>query len=300
MSSVCLSRTSSSTIGIASAISTAATTKTRKTRTAPTGDAVCCAKVTRLRLTPFSISSMHISITSTLRRTMTPTRPSENRATATPTRSWVLSMARDPADADQGERGDDGGDEQHRGELEEQPVLAEERDREARDAVRGLAERADRGRQRLPDARRQHAEQDDEAGDARNDEARVARPARLAHLEQHDHVDHEQHHRADVDQHLEGGDEVHAENAVDGAEEDHGRDQRHRDAHRLAQHEHEGGARERAARAQDEQQRVDAAEQRVDHRGPPVGSSAAATGLGGYGLSLIHISEPTRRTPISY
>ena len=41
---------------------------------------VCCAKVTRLRLTPFSMSSMHISMTSTLRRTMTPSRPSANSA----------------------------------------------------------------------------------------------------------------------------------------------------------------------------------------------------------------------------
>ena len=87
-----LVRTSSSTIGIASAISAVATTKIRNTSTAPTVVAVCWAKVTRLRLTPLSISSMHISITSTLRRTITPSRPSEKSATARPSSSWVLSM----------------------------------------------------------------------------------------------------------------------------------------------------------------------------------------------------------------
>ena len=40
----------------------------------------------------------------------------------------------------------------------------------------------------------------------------------IAHVEQHDHVDHEHHHRADVDQHLEHGDEVHAEQRVDAAQ----------------------------------------------------------------------------------
>src|SRR5664279_3528864 len=223
MSSVCLSRTSSSTIGIASAISTAATTKTRKTRTAPTGDAVCCAKVTRLRLTPFSISSMHISMTSTLRRTITPTRPSENRAMATPMRSWVLSTARSPAHPDHRQRRDDRGDEQHRRQLEQQPVVVEERDREAGDAVRGLAERVRRRRQRPPDAGDDRAEQHDQAGGARNQELRVAPRHRLARLEQHDRVDHEDHDRADVDHHLEGGDEMDAEQAVEGAEQDHRR-----------------------------------------------------------------------------
>ena len=56
MSSVRLSRTSSSTMGMASAISAVATTKIRNTSTAPTLVAVWCAKVTRLRITPLSIS----------------------------------------------------------------------------------------------------------------------------------------------------------------------------------------------------------------------------------------------------
>src|SRR5690242_437043 len=220
MSSVCLSRTSRSTIGMASAISTVATTKTRKTTTAPTVVAVCCAKVIRLRLAPFSISSMHISMTSTLRRTTTPTSPIEKSATATPIRSWVLSMARIlPSDAEHRDRGDDGGDEQHRGELEQQPVLGQERDRERADAERDVAELADRSGQRLPDARDDRAEQDDEAGDPGHEEARVSAHRCFAALEQHDRVDDEDHHRADVDQDLERGHEVDAEQAVDAAEQ---------------------------------------------------------------------------------
>src|SRR5215212_1712587 len=182
MSSVRLSRTSSSTMGIASAISTVATTKIRKTSTAPAVVPVCCANVTRLRLTPFSISSMHISMTSTLRRTMTPTRPSEKSATATPIRSCVLSTRRPPADADHRQRGDDRGDEQHRGQLEQQPVVVEERDREAGDAVRDLAELADRRRQRPPDADDDRAEQHEQAECAGDEELRVAPARRLAHL----------------------------------------------------------------------------------------------------------------------
>src|SRR5215212_9804723 len=141
---------------MASAISTVATTKIRKTSTAPTVVAVCWANVTRLRLTPFSISSMHISITSTLRRTMTPTRPSENSATATPIKSCVLSMPSSAADPNDGERRDHRGDQQHRGQLEQQPVLAEKGDREAGDPVRDLADLADRRRQRTPDADHDH------------------------------------------------------------------------------------------------------------------------------------------------
>src|SRR5450432_3791513 len=205
---------------MASAISTVATTKIRKTSTAPAVVPVCCAKVTRLRLTPFSISSMHISITRTWRRTMTPTRPSEKSATATPMSSCVLSMALPgvgiAADPDHRECRHDRGDEQHRGELEQQPVLAQEGEREAGDAVGRLADLADRRRQRPPDADGDDAEQHHEAGAARNEQPGVARADRFADLEQHDHVDHEDHHRADVDQDLEGGDEVHAEQAVDG------------------------------------------------------------------------------------
>src|SRR5215212_9880351 len=152
---------------MASAISTVATTKIRKTSTAPTVVAVCWANVTRLRLTPFSISSMHISITSTLRRTMTPTRPSENSATATPIKSWVLSMATHAADPDDRERGDHRGDQQHRGQLEQQPVLAEKRDRKTGNAVRGVADLADRRRQRAPDADHDRAEQREKAGGPR-------------------------------------------------------------------------------------------------------------------------------------
>src|SRR6185436_10357053 len=141
---------------MASAISTVATTKIRNTSTAPAVVEVCWAKVTRLRLTPLSISSMHISITRTWRRTITPTRPRLKSATATPMRSWVLSMpaplARAPGDPDRGQCRHDGRDQQHRGELEEEPVGAQEVGGERSDAVAGLAELAPRRGQRPPDA----------------------------------------------------------------------------------------------------------------------------------------------------
>src|SRR5450755_4314950 len=162
---------------MARAISTVATTKTRKTRTAPTVVAVCCAKVTRLRLTPLSISSMHISMTSTLRRTMTPTSPSEKSATATPMSSCVLSMASLAADPDHRQRRHHRGDEQHRGELEQEPVFAQEGEGKAGDAVGGPADRHGRHGQRAPDADHDRAEQHDEAGDAGDEQLRIARRA---------------------------------------------------------------------------------------------------------------------------
>jgi hypothetical protein len=65
------------------------------------------------------------------------------------------------------------------------------------------------------------------------------------------------------------------------AEQDHRRDQRHGHAHRLAQHEHRCGAGERARCAQEQQQRVDVVQQRLDHGAP----SPRAAGPAGYGLA---------------
>ena len=130
-------------MGIATAISAVATTKIRNTSTAPTASPIWWAKVTRLRLTPLSISSMHISITSTLRRTITPSRPSANSATARPRSSCVLSMTPlrvgAAADADDGQRRHHRGHQQHRGQLEVQPVLVQEDDRELADTERANA-----------------------------------------------------------------------------------------------------------------------------------------------------------------
>src|SRR4051794_14036849 len=152
---------------MARAISMVATTKIKKTSTAPTVVDVCWAKVTRLRLTPFSISSMHISMTRTWRRTMTPTRPRLKSATAAPMRSWVLSirppLRRLAADPDRRQRRHDRGDEQHRGELEEQPVLAEKVGGEGGDAVAGVADLALRRGQRAPHARGENEEQHQQA-----------------------------------------------------------------------------------------------------------------------------------------
>src|SRR5512139_2647217 len=136
MSSVCRSFASSSTIGMAIAISAAATTNTRNTSTAPDSVALCAAKVTRLRITPFSISSMHISITSALRRTMTPISPRANRAIETVSSSCVLSIVPPPG-LDHGDRGDHGREQQHGSELEVQPVTLEEFHREGLHLERG-------------------------------------------------------------------------------------------------------------------------------------------------------------------
>src|SRR5512138_3343850 len=112
------------------AISAVATTKIRKTSTAPTVVPDWCANVTRLRLTPLSMSSMHISITSTLRRMITPTMPIANIATAVDRSTWALSTIPPAGALDDRHRGDDGREQQHRRQFEVQPVLVQERDGE--------------------------------------------------------------------------------------------------------------------------------------------------------------------------
>ena len=171
------------------------------------------------------------------------------------------------ADPDHRQRRHHGRHQQHRSQLELQPVLVEEGDRELADAEGGAAGRLVRRGQGAPDADQDRAEHHREAGDAGQQQPRIAGDAVLAHLEQHDDVDHEDHHRADVDQHLEGGDEVHAEQAVDAAEEDHGRDQRDRHAHRLAQEDHQRRRRQRRQREHRQQQRVEVAQQAVEEGG---------------------------------
>src|SRR5512137_1917191 len=116
-------------MGIAIAISAAATTKIRNTSTAPDRVAVCSENVTSARMTALSISSMHISMTSALRRTITPTRPSANSAKLSPSSSCV-SAIRPPPALDDRDRRDDRRDQQHAGQLEMQPVLAQELDGE--------------------------------------------------------------------------------------------------------------------------------------------------------------------------
>ena len=103
---------------------------------------------------------------------------------------------------------------------------------------------------------------------------------RLAHLEQHDHVHHEHHHRAHVDQHLEGGDKVHAQQSINATQHDHRRDQRQRDAHGLANHEHQHGREEGDDTHQAQNQCVDDSRPRR-----MLSLTVKATGFGGYGLS---------------
>src|SRR5262249_5431777 len=116
-------------MGIAMAISAAATTKISKTSTAPAVESRRCAKVTRLRFTAFSMSSMHISMTSAMRRTTTPVRPVTNSATASASRMRSSSTTA-PSHMNDCERRDDGSDQQDRDQLEMQPVLVQESHRE--------------------------------------------------------------------------------------------------------------------------------------------------------------------------
>src|SRR5690349_16274576 len=195
-------------MGIAIAISAVATTNTSSTRTAPTADAVCCAKVTMLRFTPLSISSMHISITSTLRRTITPSRPSAKSA-ADVARSICTLSTTPPSGFENRQRRDDRGDEQHGHQFEVQPVIVEERDREALQAERRrTSHRSGRG-WRLPYRVGEDGDEDRPRGHPWNDQRREAPHQRpVAHIEQHDRVDHEHHHGADVDEDLEHRDDV--------------------------------------------------------------------------------------------
>src|SRR5512137_2657536 len=110
-------------------ISAAATTNTRNTSTAPDSVPLCSAKVTRLSTTPFSISSMHISMTSALRRIITPTSPRQNSAIYSVSSSCVLSIV-PPAGLDDRDRRHHRRQQQHGGELEVQPVALEELDGE--------------------------------------------------------------------------------------------------------------------------------------------------------------------------
>src|SRR5450755_263322 len=197
-------------MGIAIAISAVATTKIRNTSTAPIAVPDWCEKVTRLRFTALNRSSMHISMTSTLRLTITPRSPRANNATLTQSSSSVLSTA--AVYLDDGQRADDRGDQQHRHELEVQPILGQECDRELRQAEdRTIRCSRPRGKAlRHTEANGRHQQQ--ERHDSGHEPARVATgEGTVAHVEQHDRVHHEDHHRADVNQDLENRDCMHAE-----------------------------------------------------------------------------------------
>src|SRR5271165_2383518 len=139
-SSSFLRRTSRSTMGMAMAISAVATTKTRRTSTAPAAVAVCCANVTSARLTPLSMSSMHISMTSTLRRTMTPSSPSANSAAEVAMSICTLSTVL-ATHFEYGQRRHNRGDQQHRDEFELKPVRVQKLGREVLQAKQCAATR---------------------------------------------------------------------------------------------------------------------------------------------------------------
>ena len=83
------------------------------------------------------------------------------------------------------------------------------------------------------------------------------REGKIAHVQQHDDVDHEHHHRADVDQHLEHGDDVHAEEGINASERKHRCDESQRSAHWMSYHEHHDRAQKRRAREKIEKDRFD-------------------------------------------
>src|SRR5512135_2416138 len=205
-------------MGIAMAISDAATTKIRNTRTAPSTAPFCCAKLTRLRFTPFSISSIDISMTSTLRRTTMPSRPSANSATLSARSICILSTF-PRIHADDRDRCHDGRDQQYGSELEVEPVLVQKRDRERLDAEYVGAGFVRHAVDAVPERQHQRDDEQREARDAGEQQGRIAaREGKVAGVEQHDDVHHEHHYGADIDQHLEHGDHVYTEQAVDAAE----------------------------------------------------------------------------------
>src|ERR1041385_8590693 len=154
---------------MAIAISAVATTNTSSTSTAPAAEAVCCANVTRLKFTPFNISSMHISMTSTLRRTITPSNPSANSAAEVASSIWTLSTV-SPSSLEHGGCRDHGGDQQHRHELEVQPVFVQECDREALHAENRARGRGDGHRRRAPDGIREDCHEQSRGSDRRNEQ----------------------------------------------------------------------------------------------------------------------------------
>ena len=119
----------------------------------------------------------------------------------------------------------------------------------------------------MPQAVREDREEQQRRGDSGQQQPReTAREGAVAHVEEHDRVDHEYHHRTDVDEDLEHRNHVHAEERIDASERKHGRGERQRDAHRMPQHEHQDGGGERGAGEKPE-------EQSLDHDAPRVVSA---------------------------
>ena len=139
MSSVRLRRTSSSTIGIAIAISAAATTKTRNTSTAPARGAGLLRE--RHQAQVHAVEHQlhahqhheHVAPDDDAEQAQR-----EQRRRSAPTSICVLSMV-PPSHFDHGQRGHDGGHQQHRHQFEVQPVVVQECDREAAARRRAVA-----------------------------------------------------------------------------------------------------------------------------------------------------------------
>ena len=200
--------------GMAIAISAVATTKTRNTSTAPTAVAGLLREGHEAQVDAVEHQlhahqhHQHVAPDDDAEQAR-----SRTARRATPISSWVLSMralrptliTASAATTAATSRTDD--------ELEWSQYSFRNATENACDAEDVSPSSRTGRRQRPPDATpRSPRASNDEPGDPGHEQPRVA-PAStsIAHVEQHDHVDHEHHHRADVDQHLERGDEVHAE-----------------------------------------------------------------------------------------
>src|SRR5207244_6349860 len=120
-------RNSPMSIARPTAASPAATVITKKPRTCPSIDPRLRASATKVKLTAFSISSIAIKMTMTLRRMSTPTAPIAKSAALSPryqVRGAVGGTSRPPLG--QPDRPDDGDEQQDRGQLEGQQIGREQ------------------------------------------------------------------------------------------------------------------------------------------------------------------------------
>ena len=115
-----------------------------------------------------------------------------------------------------------------------------------------------RPRQLAPQRMRHDREEQHRGGDPGHEQSGVAPRVRtVAHVEQHDCVDHEHHDGSDVDQHLEDGDHVHAEERVHAGQREHRHDEREGHAHRMAQHQHQRRGNQRGGSEEPKQDGLD-------------------------------------------
>src|SRR5512145_2282350 len=258
MSTVSFSRYRAISRARPTAASAAATVTTMKAKTPPAASPRYEPADTNATFTPFSISSTLIRMMSTFLRATTPTTPMQNRI-AERSRYADDSIIPSPALSylllRQGDRPDHGGEEQHRGDLEREQVVGEQR------PPHGL-HRSHLGRRTL--RHRETARQDRgfEEEEPRGDHAQNAhrrraldRQAVLRHVDQHDDEDEQHHHRPGVDDHLDRREEVRLAQHEEGRDREQGQDQVEGRRHRVLPRHHHDRAADRDRPEQDEEGR---------------------------------------------